>query len=282
MDKYKAHPLVSIVLPMFNAEQYIKECVDSILAQTYTNFELIIIDDGSTDNSVRIVGSYHDTRIRLVRNMHDYIGSLNKGLSESRGKYIARMDADDKMKPQRLERQVKVMEAHPEIALCCGYMQRLGGTEIYNSGIEGIFKGFKQLLLVGNFIAHPTVMLRKVYLEEYNLCYSNKYPYAEDYKLWTEIAIKGGKLYVVPEAFIDYRISGGQVSRKYNVEQANSALKIRNELLAFMIDHDSNPYRKEFENLYDSLVALNEKSMIEDGIIFSLFYQLFSALDSKR
>lgn len=274
-------PLVSIVLPMYNAAKYIKECVDSILAQTYSDFELLIIDDGSTDDSVKIVETYKDSRIRLIRNNHDFIASLNKGMAESRGKYVARMDADDKMKPYRLEKQIEVMETMPEIALCCSYMQRMGGTDIYNAGIEGQFSHFKSLLLVGNFISHPTTMMRKDYLNANGLNYRNGYQCAEDYKLWTEIALLGGGLYVVPEPLIDYRISDTQVSRMHHDIQTDSALKIRNELLSCLIEHESGEDKTDFSNLYDNFAVLNGKNLIDEETIFGVFYRLFSMLESK-
>lgn len=274
-------PLVSIVLPMYNAAKYIKECVDSILAQTYSDFELLIIDDGSTDDSVIIVETYKDPRIRLIRNSHDFIASLNKGMTESHGKYIARMDADDKMKPHRLARQVEVMERKPEIVLCCSYMQRMGGTDIYNAGIKGRFPHFKSLLLVGNFISHPTTMMRKDYLKTNVLNYRNGYPYAEDYKLWTEIALLGGGLYIVPEPLIDYRVSDSQVSRKHHEVQAASALKIRNELLAYLITHEAGKYQQEVLNLFNAFADLNEKGLIQEDTIFWDFYNLFSTLETQ-
>ncbi|EJW91688.1 glycosyltransferase, partial [gut metagenome] len=96
---------ISVCMPMYNASRYLRECIDSILIQTFTDFELLIVDDGSEDDSVAIVESYTDSRIRLIRNRHDYIGSLNLLLKEARGKYIARMDADDVMLPYRLKAQ---------------------------------------------------------------------------------------------------------------------------------------------------------------------------------
>lgn len=88
-------PQVSVCMPMYNASKYLRECIDSVLAQTFKDFEFLIVDDGSDDDSVEIVKSYHDDRIRLMQNKHDYIGSLNMLLEEACGKYIARMDADD-------------------------------------------------------------------------------------------------------------------------------------------------------------------------------------------
>lgn len=281
MDKSPS-PLVSIVLPMYNAEQYIQECIDSILMQTYTNFELLIIDDGSSDHCAQIAAANTDSRIRLIKNKHDYIGSLNMGLAESQGKYIARMDADDKMKPYRIEKQVIIMEKMPEIALCSGYMQRLNGTEIYNSGIQGLLLGIKPILLIGNFISHPTTMLRKEYLLTHSLKYRRNYPYAEDYKLWEEIAILDGKLFVIPEALIDYRISSTQVSKKYNTIQEESSLKIKNELLSYMLRHDCVQYSTEFKCLYNAFTKLNDKCLINDSSIFWIFFQLFSTIESNN
>ena len=119
-------PAVSVCMPVYNAARYLTECIDSILAQTFTDFELLIVDDGSTDNSRDIVRSYHDKRIRLIENRHDYIGSLNKLLDEAKGKYIARMDADDVMMPYRLAAQFGYMEKHIEVGVLGGGFQQIG------------------------------------------------------------------------------------------------------------------------------------------------------------
>jgi glycosyltransferase involved in cell wall biosynthesis len=100
---------------MYNASRYLRECIDSVLGQTFHDFEFLIVDDGSTDDSVEIVESYADPRIRLIRREHDYIASLNCLIDEARGEYIARMDADDVMLPHRLQQQFDYMESHPDI-----------------------------------------------------------------------------------------------------------------------------------------------------------------------
>lgn len=114
-------PEISILLCAYNAEVYIAKAVESTLRQTFRDFELIIIDDGSTDGTLDIIKSYQDTRITVVEDHHDYIHSLNRGLRICRGRYIARMDADDIMEPTRLETQVALMDAHPEIAVCTSW-----------------------------------------------------------------------------------------------------------------------------------------------------------------
>lgn len=122
-------PKVSVCMAMYNASRYLRECIDSILAQTFTDFELLIVDDGSEDDSVSIIESYDDTRIRLIRNQHDYIGSLNILLDEAKGKYIARMDADDVMISERLQLQYDYMESHTSIDLVASGMNYIGSTK---------------------------------------------------------------------------------------------------------------------------------------------------------
>ena len=107
---------------MYNAALFIKNCIDSVLAQSFHDFELLIVDDESTDNSCDIVNSIRDNRVRLIRNKHDYVGSLNMLLDEARGKYIARMDADDVMYPNRLAIQCEYMENHPNVDVVGGRM----------------------------------------------------------------------------------------------------------------------------------------------------------------
>jgi len=111
---------ISVCMPMYNASRYLRECIDSVLGQTFHDFEFLIVDDGSTDDSVEIVESYTDPRIRLIRREHDYIASLNCLIDEARGEYIARMDADDVMLPNRLQLQFDYMESHPLIAIIGG------------------------------------------------------------------------------------------------------------------------------------------------------------------
>lgn len=102
---------VTVLMVVYNGEKYLVECVNSIINQTFSDFELLIIDDGSTDNSLGIIQDFKDWRVRVVRNKHDYIGSLNLGLKESRGEYIARMDVDDIMERYRLEEQITILFA---------------------------------------------------------------------------------------------------------------------------------------------------------------------------
>lgn len=273
-------PLVSIVLPMYNAENFVGECIQSILSQTYTNFELLVLDDGSTDGSIKVVESFSDSRIHLIRRKHDYIATLNCGLLESHGKYIARIDADDIMYPLRIEKQVGIMEYDRNITICSSYTQVLGDETIIDSSIKGHIINFHAMLLLGNIMSHSSVMIRRDFLFENNLSYSENYPYAEDYKLWADIAFKGGNLFVIPLPLVAYRVSETQLSQMHRDEQVNTTLKIKNEVLTELIE-TSNPECK-IADLFDLLYYFNDKDLISESTIFALFYDLFSNKVSKN
>lgn len=216
-------------MPVYNAAPYLKECIDSILAQTYKDFELLIVDDGSTDSSAEIAQSYEDERIRFIQNEHDYIGSLNIGLNEARGKYIARMDADDVMMPDRLQIQYAYMEAHPEIGIL-GTMAKLLNrdgilTSCCTSNSPTILT--KQQLLYSNPILHPTTFIRKSIIEQHQLNYDKYSCYAEDYHLWCNAIMHGIKIGVIPFLGISYRIHQQQVTNTHQKTMKRNAEKIQ-------------------------------------------------------
>ncbi len=223
-------PIVSVCMPMYNASKYLRECIDSVLAQTFEDFEFLIVDDGSTDESVEIVLSYHDDRIRLIRNNHDYIGSLNLLLDEARGKYIARMDADDVMMPERLQVQYDYMELHSDIDLVASGMNYIGDRmDAYEPSVTNRCLTPKDLL-ANCCIAHPTVFIRNNVFKKHDLRYRNGYKYAEDYRLWAEMLMSGLRLVNIKCPLIHYRISCSQISCVNSDIQASVSGKIQNEL----------------------------------------------------
>lgn len=216
---------------MYNASAYLQECIDSILNQTFSDFELLIVDDSSTDNSRDIIRSYNDPRIRLIENSHDSSGSLNLLLSEAKGQYIARMDADDIMLPDRLEVQYACMEAHPEVDILGGGMYYLGDPDrvLANNGVVTVDD-----LLAFNCIANPTTMMRRDSIRKANLQYCEKFKYAEDYHFWVQAAMAG--LYIVNwrRPVLKYRISSGQISAVHRLEQDQRAQEIQQELRGWL------------------------------------------------
>ncbi|MDO4195973.1 MAG: glycosyltransferase [Prevotellaceae bacterium] len=273
MNIDKIAPMISIVLPVYNAEQYLQESLNSILEQTYTDFELLVLDDGSTDKSIEIVEAYSDNRIRLFRGNHNFIATLNKGIAESRGKYIARMDADDVMVLNRLQKQVKIMEEYPDVAVCSSCAEAFGLQHgIMGSGLGLIDKPLPYLLY-GNFLIHPATMIRKSFLVDNGVKYANC-PFAEDYKMWFDIARHGGKFFVLPEALLRYRFSESQVSYQNTKEQLDSALSIQQDIMELLLN--MNTYKPELlMSLYDTLAELNNDGLLSANTIFTLYHQLF-------
>ncbi|MBO5181079.1 MAG: glycosyltransferase [Paraprevotella sp.] len=225
-------PTISVCMPVYNAAPYLKECIDSILAQTYKDFELLIVDDGSTDGSVDIVRSYCDPRIRLILNEHDYISSLNLLLDEARGKYIARMDADDVMMPYRLQAQFGHMEKHTEIGVLGGGIQKFGKQ----SGImTPHHKVTMQDMINACCIAHPSVMIRASIFKQYGLCYEEKFKYAEDYRLWMQMMKHEIIFRNLPTPIIKYRISENQITSRHLTEVFEKTNRIRKDGAKWLI-----------------------------------------------
>ncbi len=238
-------------MPVYNSQKYIRESIESIICQSFVDFECIVIDDGSTDDTVDIITSYKDKRITIFKNKHNFINSLNLGLRKSKGIYIARMDADDIMHPDRLRTQYNIMEMNSNVAVCSTWMTQFGVNIPENSVIHS-FDGFvkKPLLafLQGNYIFHPTVMMRKSFLDEHHLVYQN-YPYAEDYKLWTEIAKNKGVFYVESQPLLRYRISDSQVSYQKRKMQIKTSEKILYEIIQYL-QNDNNCFSSEIKKFF--------------------------------
>lgn len=223
-------PLISVVLSAYNAEKYIYEAIESILNQTYTNFELIIINDGSSDNTEEVILSFKDPRIRYIKNKQNrgLIYSLNRGLSEAQGKYIARMDADDYSLPERFAKQVKFLEENSDYIICGGQIEAFGDIKrrVGKHIKPTTDKELKEYMFISSPFAHPTVMMRKSVLDLYNLEYDKDFKDSEDYKLWVDLSDKG-LFYNLEDVLLKYRISESQITQRSNIQQQESARKVR-------------------------------------------------------
>ncbi len=215
MDKNLKTPQISVLMPVYNGEKYLTEAIPSILSQTFKDFEFLIIDDGSTDKSAEIILSLKDPRIKYIANEKN-MGlpySLNRGLDLAKGKYIARMDADDIALPKRLQKQAGFMDTHPDIAVLGTWTRTFGGDRA-----ESVHKYFakdddiRASLLFNTSLAHPTVMLRKSTLDAYQLQYDASYRYfEEDYDLWVRMS-KKNQLANLPEVLLKYRLHNKSVT----------------------------------------------------------------------
>lgn len=264
--------LVSIVIPVYNGEKYINECINSIVNQDYGCFELIIIDDFSTDNSLLVLYSISktDKRIRVYSNTHKgIVYALNLGIQYSKGKYIIRMDIDDIMHNTRLTEQIDFMENNKNIIVCSSWATAFGKSEYPIKGYAGYIDNALARLLYGNYIIHPSVIIRKDFLIKNKIYYNDNYPYAEDYKLWFDIARNGGGFYTLPKELIFYRLSDTQSSVRFNKIQSDSALAIKNEILDYLINNNFFP-DKNFNEVLNVLIDYNNKGYINDTTIFTL------------
>lgn len=226
-----SNPLVSVILPVFNAQNTILDALNSIVAQTYTNIEIIVINDGSSDASEQLIKSINDFRIKYVVNDSNkgLIYTLNRGLQMAKGKYIARMDADDFSLPSRLEKQVEVMEANPDVVVCGCDIELFGNVKSHRcrSTLKMLdSSGLKQLLVKVPCFAHPTVMMRKSVLDSNQIQYDYNYLHAEDYKLWIDLAPLGN-FYMIPLPLLKYRISDTQITKASNKKQIDTARRCR-------------------------------------------------------
>ena len=221
--------MFSIVIPGYNSSLYIKESINNVLKQSYKKFEFIIIDDGSTDNSIDIIKSYKDKRIKLISNCHNYIESLNRGIQASKGEYIARMDADDIMLPQRLKIQYDFLKQNPNIFICGSWAESFGKeTKIVQTHVE--HESIIGSMLLYNPIINPSTMMRRiVFNNNLGMLYKEGYPRAEDYKLWTDFASKGFHFANIPKVLLKYRLSDTQITSNKKIEMANSTFKIQKE-----------------------------------------------------
>lgn len=217
-------PLVSVVMPAYNAKENIHEAIKSILDQTYSNIELIVIDDGSTDDTSKIISTIYDQRVKYYKNSYNrgLVYTLNRGIKLSNGKYIARMDSDDISLPNRIYKQVEYLEEHKDCIICGTYAQTFRtdslGAKKYLSKLtyEINDKEIKKSLVYDCCFAHPTVMFRSSVFIESNVYYEDEWKNGDDYKLWIDL-MSYGMYHNIPEVLLQYRISGTQMSSSINV-----------------------------------------------------------------
>ncbi|MDE1313008.1 glycosyltransferase [Vibrio aestuarianus] len=229
MEAIMMEPLISVILPVYNAELYLSEAVDSILNQTVNDFELILIDDGSTDGSLSIAQAYakQDERVVLISQPNmGLVETLNKGISLAKGRYIARMDADDISLENRFEEQVKLLEKGYDLCGCHFHLVTESG-KLHNSLVVSTDSEFQSVILTRAVpFAHGSVMIRKSFLLENDLEYClGEYSSAEDYYLWINCFKHGAKIGNVDKylfLYRDFELSLSKVNSKKNIKDAQS------------------------------------------------------------
>lgn len=221
-------PKLSITVPAYNRENYIGPCLESLLNQSFTDFEIIVVNDGSTDKTVEIIESYKDSRIKLYHNEQNrgIVYTRNRGFELSKGEYIAILDSDDISVQGRLQKQVTFLDQNLKVGLVGGFAEVIDE----NGQSEGKvwFSNFDQKklntrLFFENCIAQSSVMLRKSALP--NPAYRSEYPPSEDFDLWVQIS-RNWEVCNIPEVLIQYRVHSKNISKEENSVQIQNANKI--------------------------------------------------------
>lgn len=281
---------ISVIMPAYNTEKYIGKAIESILQQTFEDFEFIIIDDASTDKTYDIASTYHDKRIILMRNQlkSGVAACINKGLSIANSEFIARMDSDDISKPERFKKQIDFMYANPNLGISGTHMEIIDDKGNFRKqhhkkiGIDAI----KINLFFGHTsLAHPSIIMRKKVLDQYYLRYDTAFRYAEDYDLYCR-----SSHFVIldnyPECLVQYRVHSDSVSQKYHQEQIIDAqtalyLHLRRLKLPFSLEDfkmhtqfalsEGPIHYRSIEGIFnwiDYLYTWNEKNNIFDRELF--------------
>ena len=222
-------------MPAYNAEHYLGEAIKSILSQSFEDFELILIDDGSNDGSLAVMRSFEaeDTRIRIIsRANKGLIFSLNEAIAQARGEYIARMDADDIALTERFRKQIEFLDANPDVSLCGCCINIIRGNRTFKARPQpATHEAAKVQLLFCPPVPHPAVMFRKSFVDKYGLTYSMEYTHCEDYELWSRW-IEYGKLANLSDYLMCYREHDNQISVTEEETLKPNHLKVTARMLA--------------------------------------------------
>ena len=228
-------PMVSVVMPVYNTAPYLAEAIDSILEQSLEDFEFIIIDDGSSDASGKILDMYQesDDRIHVVHQENSGLAvSLNVGLRAARGKYIARMDGDDISLPERFAKQVEFMDNHPDVGVCGTAFMQFGDR----TGVSWTMtdpEEIKSRLMFWPCIGHPTVMMRHELIIKENLYYNTQFKQSEDHELWLRFS-QLCKITNIPEVLLLYRTRDNQATHMFQDDVVKWSGKIHRQVISVL------------------------------------------------
>ncbi|MCC9073929.1 glycosyltransferase [Flavobacterium sp. F-65] len=256
-------PEISVIMPIYNAGSFLKESIESILNQTHTDFELLLLNDKSTDNSLEIILEYKqkDSRV-VVIDKQSNVGPANirnEGILIAKGKFIALMDADDIALPNRFEKQIAIFKKYPEIGVCGSWFTFFGAkknTVTHSEKHDDIKISFLHSCSIGN----PTVMLRKDALSGLN--FDNSFTISEDYDLWTRLITKTN-FYNIQESLLQYRWHSNNISKTRIINEAEAIRRIKiNQLIEFEIE-STNPKIDSYLNAISIRRGLLPSEIIE-------------------
>jgi len=263
-------PRLTVLMSVYNNEQYVRSAIESVVQQSYNDFEFIIFDDASTDASKDIICSYSDVRIQRFFSKHN-VGQamlLNYGISVARGDYIAIMDADDISLRERFLRQITYLDQNLDISICGTWAKTFGllGEKIWTQPVDHCY--IQCYLLFDSPLIHPTTMIRRADLVQYQLLYDEKKRYAKDYDFFARCS-STLKMSNIPEILLKYRQSSGQISIAHRTEQLQSADSTRERLITqyFKASKEGVDIHNMLSKPTDNLAVVEK---VRDWLVFLL------------
>ncbi|MBX2857963.1 MAG: glycosyltransferase [Cellvibrionaceae bacterium] len=273
-------PAISVVMPVKDGERYLRMALDSVLRQSFDNFEIIIVNDGSSDSTAQIIASYSDPRLIVIAHSvpQGVAVSLNVGIAKARGKYVARMDADDCCLPRRLERQFNYMEAHSNcIALGCSYYLMDENDKVLRKAyVPTSDAELRFMLLYSVPFCHPSLMYRRQVLIDNGLSYSKASGYAEDFEFLIRLS-KFGDFACTCEYLFQYRTHAGGVSKAKRGILVKDFSRVAVPHIKNMLNNQDWCDLKltEFVEMSASKTTFKNKKQIDDYM--RIFFELVNA-----
>ena len=288
-------------MPVYNGEKYLCEAIDSILRQTYRDFDFLIIDDGSTDHSLDIINSYRDSRIKLIRNKKNLglVQTLNFGLEISDTEYIARMDCDDISLPKRLEKQVAFMDANPAVGISGTWVKPVSGkrNNVWKYAVDPA--EIKSQLFFDSCLAHPSVIMRKNKLSRHQLSYDKQHVVAQDWGFWQKASFFFD-LANLAQVLLLYRTSNKNVRKKkkelyepilYEIDRKNTEalgiqlekenIQLHRKIAAWEFEKSKTFLQKSEKWLSKLLKANNQKNLYPAKVFALVVAQRFYSICSN-
>ena len=270
---------ISVIMSVYNGEEYLAEAIDSVLDQSFKDFELIVINDCSTDKTAELLEKYQalDARVKVHTNEVNLRlpSSLNKAISLAEGKYIARMDADDICMPDRFEKQYAFMEAHPDVALSsCRFMTLKKGV-VASGGCGGRTdnESIKAMLLVTNPILHPGIIAKAEVIRE--LGYDKTFTCTEDMEIWSRFVTSGHKIELQPEYLMIYRLHDKQITETTRERQRGEVKRLQKRYFGELLEEMS----EEQEDFYINGIYFCDNADVDK---FCEFFKWLKAVNRKK
>jgi glycosyltransferase involved in cell wall biosynthesis len=281
-------PMISVIMPVFNSEQFLRPAIQSVLNQSFKDFELIIVDDGSKDRSFEIAESFRriDSRIRLIKLSHNQrvANVSNIALQGAGGKYIARMDADDISLPERFSKQVDFMESHLDIGILgCGMQHMDVNGQLLS--VPPLFQGDLSIhwhFMFESPFFNPTVMIRRSVLDQYNLKYDPLSVYGEDYELWSRLLplTKGENLM---DVLLYYRLHPDSITHRYNYIDSKQEMVVNvaaHAVKAYLPDLSVS--KQEVIDLQRAIWGVSNADKNRRANLLPLYFEIWDAFCSKN